>query len=103
MHGQTATTTTRPAAFASHAFTNTSNICGQRSTFERKQRSIRETSECTACRSSLRYRAQADVLIKLYGAAGITCFAELVGSRRWQSLKIYEPGIIGPFRRHLRD
>ena len=74
------------------------SVCGWVGCFERNHRSLREGFACKVCNSSLRYRGQADVLLKLFGQSGIRCLAELVKKKPFRSLKIFEPGVIGPLR-----
>jgi len=75
-------------------------VCGVRGTFDRSEAPIRETCKCRACGSSLRYRHQAEVLLDLYGGR-CRSLAELVEDGSFGALHVYEPGLIGPFRRLL--
>jgi SAM-dependent methyltransferase len=76
-------------------------ICGVVGTFLRDRPSIRETFVCQNCRGSLRYRAQAAAILSLFDGEYIS-IAELTDSARWKSMQVYEPGIIGPFRKYMR-
>lgn len=79
-------------------------VCGSWGDYRREEgRPIRETYKCTRCQASLRYRAQAEVVLRYFGGSTVRSIAELVGQRYFRSLAIYEPGFIGPFRRYLRD
>jgi SAM-dependent methyltransferase len=78
-------------------------ICGAWGEHRREEgRPIRETYKCTHCQASLRYRAQAEVVLKYFGGDSVRSIADLVNGRRFRSLAIYEPGFIGPFRRYFK-
>lgn len=79
----------------------TCTICGSAGTFRQEGRSIRETYRCPTCQASLRYRHQACVLLSLYARSGSRTLEELVRERDFRSLAVYEPGLIGPFRRYF--
>ncbi len=79
------------------------NICGERGTFLREERPMRETYPCPTCRSSLRYRAQAEAILRFYASQEATSISNAVLCESFQNLSIYEPGIIGPFRRYFRN
>jgi SAM-dependent methyltransferase len=79
-------------------------VCGSWGDYKREEgRPIRETYRCTRCQASLRYRAQAEVVLLYFGDSTVRSISELARKRRFRSLAIYEPGFIGPFRRYLRD
>lgn len=61
----------------------------------------RENLACTTCSAPLRYRLQAAAIGATYGHPDAT-LAELVTDDHFRTLTIFEPGIIGPFRRLLR-
>lgn len=79
------------------------SLCGHWGVFRKNHRSIREGYQCDECRASLRYRHQASVILSKYSTANSNSFAELARESDFQKLRIYEPGIIGPFRKHLKD
>jgi SAM-dependent methyltransferase len=75
------------------------SVCGEWGRFVHGERPIRESYPCPACGATLRYRHQAGVLLSLYAREGSRCLRELAGEQAFSALAIYEPGIIGPFRR----
>jgi SAM-dependent methyltransferase len=77
-------------------------VCGEHGRFVREHLAVGRTFHCPACRSILRYQAQARALVHHLSRRDAACFAELVKERRFRSLRIYEPGELGPFRRYLR-
>jgi len=77
-------------------------LCGHVGEYVRTEAPTRESHECAACHASLRYRQQAAALTASYGMPEAT-LAELVDEPSVRVLAIFEPGIIGPFRRLLRD
>ncbi|HEV2773125.1 MAG TPA: methyltransferase domain-containing protein [Thermoleophilaceae bacterium] len=77
-------------------------VCGTWGRYEQAHRSIREGFPCSKCGASLRYRHQAAVIVDEFGRHGSASFADLVGEPEFAALAIYEPGIIGPFRKYLR-
>ena len=77
-------------------------VCGNDGAFESSERPTRENFRCKGCGASLRYRHQAEVLLSLYGD-GWHSLDEAVRDDRFRRLDIYEPGLIGPFRRRLRN
>ena len=79
-------------------------LCGHTGDFLREESvaSIRENYRCEACTASLRYREQARFIVKNFAREGSDHVADLVKEREFLSLKVYEPGIVGPFRRYLR-
>ena len=70
-------------------------ICAARSD------SIRETYRCGGCGASLRYREQARLILNHFSREGSERLADLATESEFQNLKIYEPGLIGPFRKVL--
>jgi SAM-dependent methyltransferase len=79
-------------------------VCGTWGEHRREEcRPIRETYKCPQCKAGLRYRAQADVVLRYFGEKSVRSIAELVQRHEFRSLAIYEPGFIGPFRRYFRD
>jgi SAM-dependent methyltransferase len=77
-------------------------VCGHTGEYVVTDAPTRESHECQACGASLRYRFQASAIAATYGYPGGT-LAELCERASFRSLAIYEPGIIGPFRRWLRE
>jgi SAM-dependent methyltransferase len=78
-------------------------VCGAWGEYRKEEgRPTRETYRCKHCQASLRYRAQAEVILRYFGGSKIRSIAELVRQQRFRSLAIYEPGFIGPFRRYFR-
>jgi SAM-dependent methyltransferase len=81
------------------SFTGVCSVCGADGVFVREHRSLREGYRCPACGASNRYRGQADALIQLFGA-GCASVRELAASDPFSRLRIYEPGMHSPFRKH---
>ena len=77
------------------------SICGEWNVYRKEGPSIRETYLCSVCGSSLRYRAQADVIFLHCGENQASSLKELVELESFKHLAIYEPGVIGPFRSYL--
>ena len=77
------------------------SVCGVAGTFPRSGRPLREDFGCQTCGASLRYRCQGHALVELYGHVGASV-KELVEGHHLDELAIYEPGIVGPFRRFFR-
>ena len=74
-------------------------VCGHTDYLRRRGEFIRETYECGNCEASLRYREQARLILKHFSRERSEHLAELARESEFQNLKIYEPGLIGPFRR----
>jgi SAM-dependent methyltransferase len=87
----------RPAQAAERTHGQCS-ICGEWGWFERDHPSIREGFRCPSCQASLRYRYQAATIIADYSRDGSGALDELVREPEFGQLRVYEPGIIGPFR-----
>ncbi|WPB84736.1 class I SAM-dependent methyltransferase [Sediminicoccus rosea] len=66
--------------------------------FVRQKRSIRETYPCQSCRSTLRYRVQAEAILNHYSSLAAPDLTSLVKMPGFRNLVIFEPGISGPFR-----
>jgi SAM-dependent methyltransferase len=77
-------------------------LCGYVGEYLRTEAPTRETHECRGCGASLRYRLQARAIAATCGDPDLS-LAKLVEQPSFRGLAIYEPGIIGPFRRLLRD
>ena len=91
----------KPDALTEDAFDGTCNICGEVQRFVRKNASLREGYRCRSCKASLRYRGQADALLRTYATSGATTIAQLVQEPGFASLAFWEPGVLGPFREHF--
>ena len=80
-------------------------VCGHAGYLKRKKSiaSIRENYQCSICKASLRYREQARLIVKHFSREGSEYLAELVHESEFRELKIYEPGLMGPFRNILQD
>ena len=76
-------------------------VCGLHGRFEYKGGPVRESYRCGGCGASLRYREQARIVVRMFSQGGGKCLAELCEEEHFRSLKIYEPGVIGPFRNVL--
>jgi SAM-dependent methyltransferase len=74
------------------------SLCGWVGRFRRTHRSERETLACGACRATLRYRGQAEVICGLVDAGRYATLADLAASGALSGLAIYEPGTSGPLR-----
>ncbi len=72
-------------------------MCGYVGVFELRCRSRREGYLCPGCRASARYQHQAQTIATLFGASDL---AALVDQPAFADLRIYEPGVIGPFRKY---
>jgi SAM-dependent methyltransferase len=77
-------------------------VCGCRGVFVCNERSFREGYLCSTCRSSLRSQGQADALLRLYSMNGSSSLSALVEEPAFAALRIWEPGLAGPLRKHLR-
>lgn len=77
-------------------------VCGQWGTFTKERPSLRETYSCAHCNGMLRYRAQAEAIIRHFGTPRTRSIAQLVEHGGLDSLHVYEPGVAGPFRRFFR-
>ncbi|MDQ6437387.1 class I SAM-dependent methyltransferase [Mesorhizobium sp. LHD-90] len=78
------------------------NICGVSNLFKRENFRTRETFLCSSCRGSLRYRAQADAVLREYAAEGVSTIEALIESETFRHIRLYEPGVVGPFRKLFR-
>lgn len=75
-------------------------VCGHRGAYVADDAPTRENHRCASCGASLRYRNQAAAITATYHACDLS-LAELAATSPFAELAIYEPGIIGPFRRIL--
>ena len=94
-------THTRPAVadFDKDGYTDSCTVCGHAGYLRREERSIRETYRCGGCGASLRYREQARLILDNFSREDSGHLADLVNEAEFQGLRIYEPGLIGPFRK----
>lgn len=84
------------------SYTSTCSICGHQSTFKYFGGSVRESYRCSSCKGSLRERSQSSIIINLY-AESAPSFSELVQEDSFRKLRIFEPGIMGPFRKYFAN
>jgi SAM-dependent methyltransferase len=78
------------------------SIGGYQGRFRKNHKSIREAYSCPQCNASLRYRHQAQIILDIFGSSTQTIFAQLPDDPGFRNLRIYEPGIIRPFRKYLK-
>ena len=80
------------------------SVCGFVGDFHRnpEMASIRENFRCTSCAASLRYREQARVILAFYSRQGSLHIGDLVKESGFRQTRIYEPGLIGPFRKYFQ-
>jgi SAM-dependent methyltransferase len=91
----------RALAKFSDSYDGTCNICGAQQRFVRSHKWLREGYPCTACKAILRYRGQADLLLRYYSTQGSRCIAELTNEPDFKELAVWEPGQLGPFRAYF--
>lgn len=73
-------------------------VCGTRGHFPRgEQPSTREGYPCSNCRTSLRYRDQATLILDEFGRGQHLDLNSLVQGGRLDEVEIYEPALRGPF------
>lgn len=89
--------------FLTYAQAGRCSLCGWEGRFRRTHRSERETLACGACRATLRYRGQAEVICRRIDAGRHATLADLAASGALSGLAIYEPGTTGPLRPWLRQ
>jgi len=92
-----------PPEFAADDVVDGCTVCGRRGILRRTRAAIRETYECPTCRSSLRYRAQAAAILQAFAEQEVSTLLELFATAKWRSLDIYEPGIVGSYRKYLKS
>jgi hypothetical protein len=83
------------------SFPGTCNVCGEEQVFVRRNASLREGYRCGRCKASLRYRGQADAILRTYARHGSTTISDLVQEPEFAGLAFWEPGVLGPFRAHF--
>jgi SAM-dependent methyltransferase len=76
-------------------------VCGREGVFEMYGKSVRETYRCVGCKALLRDQGQARVTLDLYSRRGVRSISELVNEQNFQTLAVYEPGVLGPFRTYF--
>lgn len=79
------------------------SLCSTEQTFVKNNRSFREGYECYKCKASLRYREQAAAILEVFGNGNYNSFAQLCQNVDFKNLSIYEPGVIGPFRKYFAN
>jgi glycosyltransferase involved in cell wall biosynthesis/SAM-dependent methyltransferase len=79
------------------------NLCGTEQTFIKKHLSLREGYQCSNCQASLRYRGQASAILNVFGNSKYSYLADLCNDQDFRNLSIYEPGVIGPFRKYFAN
>ena len=94
----------RPAAagYGKDGYADSCTVCGHTGYLRREEQSIRETYRCGGCGASLRYREQARLILNHFSREGSERLADLAAESEFQNLKIYEPGLIGPFRKFFQ-
>ena len=78
------------------------DVCGRQGRFVDADRPTRENFRCEHCGASLRYRLQARAIATVHGAIGLS-LAELSELPPFCDSDLYEPGVIGPFRKYTRS
>jgi SAM-dependent methyltransferase len=86
-----------------NSYTGLCTVCGDTGRFDGSIEDPRDQFACGRCGATLRYRQQADLLLELYSRAASTSIAQLVTEPDFRELRIYEPGVIGPFRGFLSE
>jgi SAM-dependent methyltransferase len=82
------------------SFEGTCNVCGEHQSFVRRNASLREGYRCATCKASLRYRGQADAILRTYARTS-SSIAEIIAEAEFASLSFWEPGVLGPFRQYF--
>lgn len=77
-------------------------VCGEEARFRRTTEQFRETFACPHCRAALRYRAQAQALLKVLSAGRHPSLRALAEAGDLKGLAIFEPGLVGPLRPFLK-
>jgi glycosyltransferase involved in cell wall biosynthesis len=90
-----------PQKSTEFSYSDVCNLCGEQQTFYKNHNSLREGYQCCNCKSSLRYRGQTEAIIKNFAKPNITLLKDLAQDQDFQQLSIYEPGVIGPFRKYF--
>lgn len=92
-----------PAMADDDSFEGVCNVCGEVGVFVRRNASLREGYRCPTCKASLRYRGQADAILRSYARYGAESLAALVKEPDFADLSVWEPGVLGAFRRYLTE
>lgn len=90
-----------PNGSGAERFHDACRVCGVEGIFEANGQPTRESHRCPSCQASLRYQGQAEVIMSLFAREGSTSIEQLVREQAFHSLAVYEPGVLGPFRRYL--
>ena len=85
-----------------YCYTDRCTVCGYTGALYDNGGPLRENYRCKKCKASLRYREQARLVLKYFSKEGSIHLSELCQEEEFQTLRIYEPGLIGPFRRCFR-
>jgi hypothetical protein len=83
------------------SFDGSCALCGKHGRYVKDHRPTRESYVCPSCNRSLRYEAQARVILSQCSRRGATSIAQLVKEPEFRALRIWEPGEKGPFPRHF--
>ena len=75
------------------------SVCGNKGKYIKNNKSFREGYQCGMCKSSMRYRGQASSIIKSFSENKKTNLMELAKEKNFKKLSVFEPGLIGPFRK----
>lgn len=75
------------------------SVCGFIGEFIKNNPSFREGYQCEKCKASLRYRGQAESVLKSFAYNQGLNLSDLVELVAFKKLHIYEPGVTGPFRK----
>ncbi len=84
-------------------YSDVCTVCGEESKFCYNGGSVRESYRCFNCNASLRHRGLAKTILDIYSIDGVCSIKFLAENKKFNSLKIYEPGIIGPFRKYFKN
>lgn len=86
-----------------HELLGTCSLCGYRGIFGFENRqSVRSDYICASCGADLRHRDLASVILDEFGRGLFTTISHLVRDARFQTTRIYEPSLKGPFVKHFR-
>ena len=80
------------------ALSGACQVCGHRGEYIVDASPTRENFRCEECGASLRYRNQAAALLAVTRSHAAN-ISELVATPSFRDVSVYEPGVIGPFRR----
>ena len=92
----------RPYNGPEDSFETTCAICGEPALLTRDRLAISETYPCPTCRGKLRFQGLARVVVDRFSRHGSESIAALVDEPEFHALHLYEPGELGPLRRHFR-